>query len=63
MRFLLQYPITAEEVTHELDQLQAAIIPESIGFGDLGPTIRRGIRAYFQDADNMNKLLEHMRAK
>jgi len=62
MRWLLKYPITADEVNQQLAEIQIHVGPDS-PCGDIGPMIRQGIQEFFQSEDNMAKLLEHLRIK
>ena len=62
MRFLIKYPITADEVTTELKQMMIDVHKDE-ECGDLAPVIRRGIQTYFLDAANMTQLIAHLRTK
>jgi hypothetical protein len=61
MRWLMKYPVTTEEVMHELNAIQ--VNASDVGVGSLGPMIRADIKKYFENDDNMNLLLEFMRVK
>lgn len=59
MRFLLRYPITADEVKATIERIDC----DSTACGDIGPLIKNGLLTFFQDPDNMTKIVEHLRVK
>ena len=63
MRFLIQDPITADEVLSELKEIQPGSYGQDTPIGGVGPMIRLEIHKFFEDKENMDKLLEQMRIK
>jgi hypothetical protein len=57
MRWLQKYPITAEEVMRELNEIQLPVGPNS-PIGSISPLIRHQLREYFKNPENMEHLLE-----
>lgn len=65
MRWLKQYPITAEEVMASLESIPEVnppgTPPHERRIGGIDDLVRRKIIEYFQQPGNMNTLLEDMK--
>lgn len=57
MRNLLAYPITANEILHEIEQIP--FNPQMCG--SLSGIIKQGLKTYFDNPDRMHELLEQLR--
>jgi hypothetical protein len=65
MRWLLKYPITAEEVMTTLEKIPEDNPPgtpsDQIRVGGINDFIRQRIIKHFENQENMQKILEDMR--
>lgn len=57
MRNIVEYPITAVEVIDTLENIESD--PQIIG--NLTPFIKQGLLKFFEDPENMNKILEQLK--